>query len=532
MTLRLVSSPWAAFCGEAPIEIASDSSVPRTSGLIPRLIGDDTDILWNGSRLALASWAGADGESQWDLPLPTAHGEQAVQTLRIGRNSFSVAVGGLPKRASESSRENDRRENWLNWQLQRYAELASLDHGAASTRGLEARLPFGARRSWPSVSCLWQMGESESAELSLIVRLAKRTPLLAALRAIEGSPRKLLQRRHIPQRISRIQEMDATTLSAYSRAPGRNAAEKAGARQELLAVVRTESIDLVENRVLLWCAYHLDRLASAYCQRNRTWSGSQRYTLVQNLRRLSRRLVASPQLEGVGPLPHHLSTPTYCLQFDRRYRQIWRVYRELRQRQRQIDDAWRWHSRLWGTTSRLLLASLLTELDGWYEPGQSTPYFRTEGLCGDWTAGPSTPGPFQSPYGRCEVLEFRSPQVERAVQELGLPASILQAGADWALTWPLERRLLLVWSAVGNSSGSVTLDAAPLARSLCASRVQSGWSWSGLILLAEPGIGASKSSWIDSHPPVGILRCPEDLHRYWEDLRTSLELILGEVHRG
>lgn len=529
MSFRIASSPWACFAGEPEHPVEAASIDLHSPSVMPRLIGPEpTRFLWNRSHPVLASWAGAGSESHWDIALPISPGEQSQHSAQVGGSLHRVEIKGLPDRARESTRDTDHREQWLLWQLQRYAELASMDVSEESIPGLEALLPFGARRSWPTVARLWRAGGEDSAELSLIVKLSKRKELLHALRAIERAPRRMLERRHLRQRIARIQEMDSTTLRAYSRAPGRNAAEKAGSKQELLAVVRTETVDLAENRVLLWCARRMERMASAYAQRNIHWQASERVTLVRLLGRLNRQLRSSPQLESVGALPHHLSTPTYCLQFDRRYRQIWRVYRELRRQERLVDDAWRWHPHLWGTTARVLTASLLSELDGWAEAAISTPYFRSEGICGEWTCGPSTPGPFKSPKGMCELVDFRSRLAHQSMERLGVPPDALESGADWALAWPAARRIVLTWTAVSANDGKANLDTEPLSRRLRATSHQTDWSWSGLILLAEPSVAADKTDWVDGRERLTILRFPEDLHQHWGDLRAGLELALDE----
>ncbi len=531
MSFRVVTSPWAMFSGEEGVDLRSDDAVLRTAGVMPRLIGPDPrGLTWNKGRPVLASWCGDDQDSQWDLPLLTTAGVQSIHAVRSRCEVTQVELEGLPDRSPEALRDTDNREQWLLWQLQRYAELASMDISMSEIHDLEAKLPFGARRSWRTVAGLLQMGGDESAELSLIVRFAKRTRLLHALRAIERGPRTVLERKHTRQKISRVQEMDSTTLRAYSRAPGRSAAEKAGSEQELLAVVRADTVDLAENRVLFWCARRMARMAAAYCQRNRAWAGSQRVTLVRQLGRLCRQVLTSPRLEGVRELPHHLSTPTYCLQFEPRYRKVWRAYRELRRQERLVDDAWRWHPHLWGTTARLLMASMLSELEGWHEIGLSTPYFRTEGMCGEWTCGPSTPGPFASPFGKCEVFDFRDRSSAEALRMCGVPEAVLRSGADWALAWPESKRLALAWTAVASVDTATELETHHLSARLRAVNASGRWTCWGLILLAEPAVDAAASDWVAARDNLTVLRFPEDIHLHWSDLCAGLELGIGELH--
>ncbi|MBV5332851.1 hypothetical protein JZU54_04670, partial [bacterium] len=55
--------------------------------------------------------------------------------------------------------------------------------------------------------------------------------------------RKVLVREQQRVPLGRVQQVDAHCLRWLSRQPGRDAAEKAGGRQRILAVVRRESFD-------------------------------------------------------------------------------------------------------------------------------------------------------------------------------------------------------------------------------------------------------------------------------------------------
>jgi len=531
MNLMLHGAPWAAFCGIPGQSLAGPGPLNIDGRFGIRLVGHlPAGFRWNGSRPSAAARGPASVAPHWDLPHPM--GSEMDQLHTAGWSSNNVKVGSEchRPRAHPNDRDRDDFERWLLWQVQRYNELSSWEPPVGGSGALECSVPGGARRTWQSVSELWQRGGEDTAELSLVVRLAKRRSFVHALRAIERNPRRMLFRRHANQRIDRIQEMDPTTLRSYSRAPGRTAIQKAGPRQELLAVVKQDTVDLVENRILHWVIEKVKAMADSYCDRNRIHRSQERYKSVDELRLLSSRVLASPRLAEVGPLPHHQSTPTYCLQFETRYRQVWRAYREIRRQERALDDAWRWHPRLWGSTARLILSSLLRNREGWCESRISTPYFRQEAICGEWTAGPSTPGPFYTPRGTCHVLEMREPWSTDAARILGIPPAIHNTGCDWVLCWPGESRCIcLVWVAIPKDAGAAIAHGNELRSRIQALTEETGWNWNAWIALAEPSADPKDTEWVDSDERVSVIRFPARVHEYWNDLDAGVELALEQL---
>ena len=64
------------------------------------------------------------------------------------------------------------------------------------------------------------------------------------------NPRKVLRRTHRNVPVGAVAEMDGRTLRWLSKQPGRDTAERAGIRQTVLAPVREEDLDTLENRAL------------------------------------------------------------------------------------------------------------------------------------------------------------------------------------------------------------------------------------------------------------------------------------------
>lgn len=343
----------------------------------------------------------------------------------------------------------------------------------------------------------------------------------------------MLRRVHQRQKLAKIQEMDHQALRVLSQTPGRTPAEKAGPRQELVAVVKEDTSDLPENAVLIWSARRLKQMAHAYCRRNENWRGQERFSAVQRLGRLLDGILYHPNLQEVGVLHHHLITPTYCFQFEHRYRHIWNAYVRIRRQDQAIDDVWRWQGHLWGTTARLILSSLFLDANGWEEVRPSTPYFRLEGACGDWTAGPSVPGPYSSSIGKCEIVDLRDEMCRAQVARLGLPEDVLKSGADWILCWPSKQALCLMWAVLSGTSKVKSPDNPPdldvLRKRMGSLSATTDWTWTGWILQAFPEHLPDEVEWIVAQSPVYVLQLPAALHLHWGDLIAGLNMTLEEL---
>jgi len=532
MSVRIFPSPWAFFAGEQGGEVGAQSVHIADSAVQARLVGlVPSGATWCSLPPQPASLALTRGPQAWDVACPRS-GEQSHAAWSAGHSEVLITLGAQPPRASDPERDTDPREVWLRWQLQRYAELSDLGGRAEA---MEAKLAWGARRTWASVARNWRQDGEEQAEMALVVELAQDMRFIRALHAIEHSPRRMLLRRHEKVKLSRIQEMDSGALRAYSQAPGRNAVQKAGSKQELLAVVRRDTVDLVENRILIWSTTRLSSMAAAYCRRNYRFKTSDRFQAVQGLRGLCLRVTRSAHLQEVGALPHHLDAPTYCLQFERRYRRLWWAYRRIRRQDRLEDDAWQWQTRLWGTSARLILASMLLSLRGWSEERMSTPYIQNEGVCGVWIDGPYVPGPLVTPFGKCQIIDLRTSLGDCGREGWQLPEEAWACGADWLLVWPERHRLLVLWTAV--ASGAKETDGGGLGRHALVARLHelsqsTAWEWGAILFIAEPVLAPEDVDPLDADPRLVTLRVPRDVHSRWEDVQAGLELAIQELHHA
>ncbi len=342
-------------------------------------------------------------------------------------------------------------DSWIDWQVWAFQELGQLPKGPsaldASTRASTVR------RTWPAANSVWFRDGSKEARTALIVRLSKEQSLHQALAAVSHHPRRILQRYRYDTPIGRIQELDPACIRDYARRPGITAIQKAGSRQCLLAVLRREQRDTLENRVACWVMDRLSLRAGAYCSENSAYLNDEKVNGVRRFGRNSAEWRASEWLQDVARLPHVITQPNYPLQFESRYQVVWRTYQRLLKEKREIDDAWAWQRVLWGETGRQLVACCLHNT---YSPAAvATPFYRTESRHGFWTEAPVAPGPFHTPHGDCLLFDARDLDSSRGWQRsrwLECPPRILPgaeylgaSGCDQILFWPRLSRALLVW---------------------------------------------------------------------------------------
>ena len=163
-------------------------------------------------------------------------------------------------------------------------------------------------------------------------------PVLADLAV---SPRKVLRRSHRTVPVGAVAEMDGRTLRWLSKQPGRDTAERAGTRQTVLAPVREENLDTLENRTLRAVAEMSVRLVGESAV-----SDPKKRELLAAYRRRCRILDRDLRLRGVRTVQPGIS-PNYVLQHDGRYRAVWAAWQALIKHGRARDLVWSWQSRSW-----------------------------------------------------------------------------------------------------------------------------------------------------------------------------------------
>ena len=241
--------------------------------------------------------------------------------------------------------------------LHRFFERAGFDPAVIEAPGV----------AWcPSHVLLEELREANERRTPPIATIVKvQMKLEEPLRELIGALRRLLRRRRRMVPVAIAEQVDAGCVQWLARQPGRELREWAGSKQEILAVVREETVDTFENRVLKaclqLCASEAGRYVHIYGER---FGGHMRVEAVRRFRRLVAEFLRIEEFESVGQLGDD-SRPNYVLQFEHRYRVVWWAYLQLKQRKQAEDELWKWRHRVWSEIVITDLAIAATGLAGW-----------------------------------------------------------------------------------------------------------------------------------------------------------------------
>src|SRR6266496_6404390 len=175
--------------------------------------------------------------------------------VRFGREECAIPVHGALRRASpwEDLTDNNAAEIALHDTIEflcgYFNEAISLTYEKDLPQFRDFAGQAIARLDWGVVWRRWRkVSNGEEPRTARIVEIARSH--LAAIRDVCERPRRMLVRQREAVSVGRVQELDAICLRDLIRRPGRTVLEKAGARQEIMAITRRESVDTAENRVI------------------------------------------------------------------------------------------------------------------------------------------------------------------------------------------------------------------------------------------------------------------------------------------
>lgn len=220
---------------------------------------------------------------------------------------------------------------WMFFDLRARAEdyFQAHPYVAKSTQGA---LPL----PWREIkSALEKSGPPET----VLTLIAKRH--YGTIASIVGNIRKMLAREWSKVPIGRVQQIDSHCLRWLTRQPGYSPIEKAGARQEILGVVRRENFDMLENRVLKDLLRRCLALSSMYLRKNgkAEWGGNATVVAVRRLEALCIEALEQPEFEKVKTISE-LPQPNYVLQQDRLYSLIWGEYLKILREEDIAERLW------------------------------------------------------------------------------------------------------------------------------------------------------------------------------------------------
>lgn len=244
-----------------------------------------------------------------------------------------------------------------------------------------------ARLDWATIWERWKKA-STGAEprTARVVEIALLC--MTRIRDVCERPRRMLVRQRESLPIGRVQEIDAVCLRDFIQRPGRTDLEKAGPRQEIMAITRRETVDTAENRVVRDFIRLCQHRARAYERENGHARKHRKVEAVVGLRRACERFEVGSPISAAGPLVG-VARPNYVLQKDRRYHPLWVQYDKLRREEEAVDNIWSWGRKLWAEFVRGVVISFLLSDEArnrcaWRPDGELLSYLRTEHHAGSF----------------------------------------------------------------------------------------------------------------------------------------------------
>ena len=268
----------------------------------------------------------------WLLPWRAGADRSLVVTLEPG-TVLVVDVSRWPE--PNDIRVDDSVQRSRDRILRRAARVLDLAPGAFAT---QASLGAAYRR----LEEIWNDRRLEEADPlgELLVRHARK--LRGVLEDLGAHPRAVLRTEHRMLKLQEARRVDAKTIRWLSAQPGRNTAERAGGRQRVKAPKRYETIATLENRVLRAFAALTVRETKRWLTAGKQPKAETDLVKAHQLR--ARRIEALLRERGVLEATPPVK-PNFPLRFDQRYREIWRAWQELLDRNSQTELEWMWQDR-------------------------------------------------------------------------------------------------------------------------------------------------------------------------------------------
>jgi hypothetical protein len=242
--------------------------------------------------------------------------------------------------------------------------------------------------------------DEDPARYALIVDLARN--VLKALDIITQQPKKVLERIHAQQRIDKIQELDTHCFIDLTRRPGRILPEKAGPKQQILAIRRRESINTLENRVAKHFCDLSNKVSKQYLAEHHHINSrnSKRKEIVEKLDKASKRFPQRISFRGIKSPLQPIRQPNYTLMQNINYLKIWTAYIQLVRNDDLRNRLWRWRRRLLNEWHKVFISDTIYLWKKSIKPavaieaGEKIVSGNMRNTYGNWLHGGGLPGPF------------------------------------------------------------------------------------------------------------------------------------------
>lgn len=290
-------------------------------------------------------------------PLPCLRNEDPkLFELRLPLGHHSLLKNwGIPARPSIGKEPITEEERAADSALRRMEEMHARVHELEIANDDPLKI-------WDRLAQFWRAAEEESEPLvSEIVLQALNMP--RRLTEILEKLRRVLRRERAMVPIDRVQEMDQASMIWLTRQPGNTLAERAGPSQRVQAVVRRESFDTGENRVVhAWCI--LANAASRdWLRHNQHARTSRRFGEVEKLRRLTRMGIRDLEELKIG-IAQEDQLPNFVLTQDPDYREVYEAWCRLLNEKRRLDELWAWQARTWSDFCALAVTLAVRSIEG------------------------------------------------------------------------------------------------------------------------------------------------------------------------
>ena len=353
--MRYLARPWSSRPLEKGTSFGpSDCLLGEFDGAAPR--GIENLVLISGS---------VRGQNSNLALIPYPKGEQAGNPERKG---FPVR----PRKGQEPTSEVEQAGS---------DALRHMNEVLARVQELEEALDDPVDL-WGRLRAAWKRAENEAdPRMAEIVRQSRR--MQPVLRDLTKRIRRVLRRHRELTPLDRVQEMDRASMVWLSRQPGRTIPERAGSSQRILATVRYENFDTLENRVFHAYATLASQVALEWLREHPKSKDSTRYLQVDAFRKTCRRLAQTLRnLEVAVALPG--ITPNYVLMQDKSYKEVHKSWEALLQREKTIDDLWAWQAETWTDFAVLAITLAIDEQEEAILVAQSPITWRAEAVGGRW----------------------------------------------------------------------------------------------------------------------------------------------------
>lgn len=251
---------------------------------------------------------------------------------------------GFHKYYRGDNKQNDALDNCyqsINSMVEFYSELYSeavrLYHNryCPSTKSEKKEIPISVSEFY---SFFQNRSNSVDPPMSLIVEIADNE--FNTIKKVGENLNRILRRERKRVSLDRAQQIDTQCVRWLSRQPGNSPIQKAGPKQQILAVVRNENFNTLENRVfkkyLKLCVNNSTAYIREYSKR---FKNNKRLKSVERLKNLCEMILSLPEFETISSINSAVQ-PNFVLQNNPSYRRIWDYYQRLMDRESIMDALW------------------------------------------------------------------------------------------------------------------------------------------------------------------------------------------------